>query len=360
MHIHHHRKRSLRSWKGIVKSNFYLSLFTLSLFIFSCCTGKTKPSASADTLALAPAPAFVADTAMAYITAQCDFGPRVPGSAPHEACGDWIVAKFQELGANVSQQRTQLSGYDGKSLPCRNILASVNPDANDRVLVTAHWDSRAWADNDPDAANHHTPVPAANDGASGVAVMLEMARAMQQQPLAFGIDFVCFDVEDQGTPQWAEAAMTDEELEADNNAGGFWCLGSRYWAEQAYGSGYTARYAVNLDMVGGRGTRFEMERYSLQFARPLVDLVWHLAGQLGYGDFFPLRRGGYVMDDHVMVSQLAHVAAIDIIAHADDSRSSFGSTWHTLDDTPENIDPAVLKAVGQTLLQLLYNDNERP
>lgn len=323
--------------------------------IFSSCKGHSKKADGPDTIAIAPAPEFVADSAMSYIKAQCEFGARVPGSAAHEACGNWIVAKFKELGATVGEQRTELRGYDGQLMPCRNISASVGPEQTDRILITAHWDSRAWADNDADAANHRQPVMAANDGASGVAVMLELARAMTTQELNYGVDFVCFDLEDQGTPQWAEPEEADAEL-ADE--GDYWCLGSRYWAEQAYATGYSARYAINLDMVGGRGARFEMEGFSVYYASPLVNMVWHLAEQLGYGDYFPIRKAGYVTDDHVPVNQLARIPAIDIIPHQNDGDSSFGPTWHTVNDTPENIDPAVLKAVGQTLLQLLYNDNE--
>lgn len=326
----------------------HLSLISL---LASCTGRRTSRSTSADTIALAPAPTFSADSALAFIEAQCAFGPRVPGSTAHEACGDWIAAKFTALGATVSQQHTQVTGYDGRPLPCRNIMASMNPEATDRVLITAHWDSRAWADNDRDDANHHTPVSAANDGASGVAVMLEMARVLPQQPLVCGVDFVCFDVEDQGTPQWAE---TDDDEQQS-----FWCLGSRYWANEAYANGYSARYAINLDMVGGRGARFEMEGFSCQFASPLVNMVWHLADQMGFGEYFPLRKGGYVTDDHVSVSQLARIPSIDIVPHVSDGHSSFGPTWHTVSDTPENIDPAVLKAVGQTILQLLYNDNKK-
>ncbi len=321
------------------------------LLMMASCGRSTKRGTEAlDTIALAPTPVFVADSAMAYIVTQCAFGPRVPGSPAHEACGNWIASRFTALGTTVSEQRTQLAGYDGQLLPCRNIMASYQPQATDRVLITAHWDSRAWADNDRDSKNHHTPVPAANDGASGVAVMLEMARVLPQLPLDCGVDFVCFDLEDQGTPQWAE----DDDVE-DN----FWCLGSRYWANEAYATGYTARYAINLDMVGGKGARFEIEKFSQQFAAPLVNMVWHLAAQLGYGDYFPLREGGYVTDDHLSVSQLARIPAIDIVPHSNHGRSSFGPTWHTIADTPENIDPAVLKAVGQTLLQLIYNDNQK-
>lgn len=324
-----------------------------SLLFLSSCTGRSRQSSTTtDTIALAPAPTFVADSAMHYVRQQCTYGPRVPGSAAHEACGDWIFQTFNDLGTTVTEQRTQVMGYDGQTMPCRNIVASLNPDATDRIIISAHWDSRAWADNDRNKTNHHKPVAAANDGASGVAVMMEMARAMQTVPLSFGVDFVCFDVEDQGTPQWAEPSEDEEEETAD-----YWCLGSRYWAKEAYATGYTARYAINLDMVGGRDARFEMEGFSRQFAMPLVNMVWHLANQMGYGDFFPLREGGYVTDDHVPVNQMAHIPAIDIVPHVSGARSSFGETWHTTEDTPQNINPAALKAVGQTLLQLIYNDN---
>lgn len=322
--------------------------FTATAFLSSC-IGQTKRAGNSDTIALAQAPVFMADSAFAYIEAQCAFGPRVPGSAAHEACGDWIVRQFQSFGAEVSELKTTVIGFDGQPMPCRNIQARMNPEAANRVLITAHWDSRAWADNDPDEQLHRTPVAAANDGASGVAVMMEVARLVQQTGLSYGIDFVCFDVEDQGTPDWAETSGDDED--------GYWCLGSRYWAEQAYAVGYRARYGVNLDMVGGRGARFAMEGFSRRYAQQIVTVFWQLAHQLGFGDYFVHRESGYVTDDHLPVNQIAHIPCMDIIPHTKGARSSFGDSWHTVSDTPENIDPAVLRAVGQTLVQLLYNDN---
>ena len=338
----------MRSKLYIIHYPLYIAIASLLLL---SCTGRTKPSATADTIALAPAPAFVADSAMAYVVAQCDFGARVPGSAAHDACGDWIAKKFASFGAEVSELRTTLKGYDGQPLPCRNIQARLNPDATDRILITAHWDSRAWADNDRTPANRHTPVLAANDGASGVAVMLEMARLISETGLNYGVDFVCFDLEDQGTPQWAE-----DNGEGDEETG-FWCLGSNYWAEQAFAVGYRSRFAINLDMVGGRDSRFLMEGFSKRYGQTLVNMIWHLAEQLGFGTYFPLRSSGYVTDDHLPINRIAGIPAIDIIPNIDSPRSSFGPTWHTIDDTPENIDPEVMRAVGQTLLQLIYNDN---
>lgn len=252
------------------------------------------------------------------------------------------------MGCDVAEQVARVTAWDGASLPCRNIIASANPQAGNRILLCAHWDTRPWADNDPDQANHRTPILGANDGASGVAVMMEIARLVQQQPLqGVGVDFVCFDAEDMGTPQWAESG---------NETSGTWCLGSKVWAEQAALNGYRPRYGILLDMVGGRGSSFSKELVSMHFASHVVNKVWTLASDLGYGQFFASREGGMLVDDHVNVNTLAGIPCIDIVPHFEDGPSSFGPTWHTVSDNPDNIDPNVLEAVGQTVLQLLYNE----
>ncbi len=326
------------------------SVFILILMstTFISCGGQTeRRKSSTDTIALASCPSFVADSAFRYIQEQCDFGPRVPGTPAAEACGDYIVAEFRRFGAIVREQRIEVTAYDGKRLPSRNITASVNPECAERILFCAHWDSRPWADNDPDPKKHHTPVPAANDGASGVAVMMELCRQIQQNPVKIGVDFVCFDAEDMGTPDWAE----NSDDRADT-----WCLGSLEWAREARAMGYRARYGVLLDMVGGRGSTFSREAVSRQYADPVVDVIWRLARQLGYGHYFPMQDGGALIDDHVNVNRIARIPCIDIVPYFKYGPSSFGPTWHTVSDTPENIDPHVLEAVGQTLTQLLYNE----
>lgn len=320
---------------------------TFLLFIFTACNNKTRKADGADTIAMVPCPQFIADNALHNIRQQCEIGPRVPGTEEWRKCGDSIVTWFSSLGLNVEEQQTTVQLYDGSSIPCRNIIAHLNPDNNDRILLCAHWDSRPWADNDPDENNHHTPVPAANDGASGVAMMLELARILSSaDSIRTGIDFVCFDAEDCGSPQWY-----DGPHKADS-----WCLGSQYWSRQAAENRYQARFGILFDMVGGRGSTFSREGYSMQYAMPVVELLWHIAQQLGYGNYFPIRDGGYITDDHVSVNQIAQVPCIDIVPYHTDGPSSFGPTWHTLADTPDNIDPNVLKAVGQSVLQLIYND----
>ena len=297
-------------------------------------------------------PSFNADSAYAFTKAQCDFGPRDMNSRGHDLCGEWIVSKFKEYGCKVTTQTATLAGYDGTKLRSRNIMASINPEATTRILLCAHWDSRPWADNDPDSANWRKPILAANDAASGVAVMLELARIIgkSKDEKAFnkqlGIDFVCFDAEDWGTPQWADVADN-----ADS-----WALGAQYWSKNLP-QGYEARYGILLDMVGGVGARFYREGMSMQYAPEIVKKVWRAAREVGFGSYFPKEDGGVITDDHVPVNQFAKIPTIDIIPYyADCQQSSFGPTWHTLADNMENIDKNTLKAVGQTLVQVIYRE----
>ena len=297
-------------------------------------------------------PSFNADSAYAFTKAQCDFGPRDMNSRGHDLCGEWIVSKFKEYGCKVTTQTATLVGYDGTKLRSRNIMASINPEATTRILLCAHWDSRPWADNDPDSANWRKPILAANDAASGVAVMLELARIIgkSKDEKAFnkqlGIDFVCFDAEDWGTPQWADVAD-----DADS-----WALGAQYWSKNLP-QGYEARYGILLDMVGGVGAKFYREGMSMQYAPEIVKKVWRAAREVGFGSYFPKEDSGVITDDHVPVNQFAKIPTIDIIPYyADCQQSSFGPTWHTLADNMENIDKNTLKAVGQTLVQVIYKE----
>jgi len=287
-------------------------------------------------------PAFQADSAMAYVKAQCDFGPRTMNSPQHEACGEWIAEKFRQFGATVALQKGTANLYDGTPVSMTNIIASYNPDAEKRILICAHWDSRPWADHDGDEALHHTPIDGANDGASGVGVMLEMARIMQQQMPKVGVDFVCFDAEDCGTPEWAEQ---------DDNSERTWCLGSQHYAAN-FDAANKPAFAILLDMVGGANTHFQQEGFSANYAQWLVAKVWAKAHLLGFGDYFLYEQGGYVTDDHLPLLQ-AGITAIDIIG-SDRDDGHFCKTWHTTSDTAENIDQNILRAVGQTVLEVIY------
>lgn len=292
-------------------------------------------------------PSFNPDSAYYFTQAQCDFGPRAMNTDGHERCLGWIVNQFKKYGCDVTTQQADLTGYDGTILKSTNIIARHNPEQTTRVMLCAHWDSRPWADNDPDSANWHKPILAANDAASGVAVMLEIARLLQQNDsLPLGVDFICFDAEDWGTPQWS-----DVQSEGDT-----WALGAQYFA-QNLPDGYEVRYGILLDMVGGQGAKFFQEGFSKRYANAIVKKVWRAARQAGYGSFFPKRDGGHITDDHLPLNQKANIPTIDIIpCYPDCQQSSFGPTWHTMDDDMAHIDRSTLKAVGQTLIQVLFTE----
>ena len=327
---------------------FYLFTFLL----LSCASRKQTTE---DTSSLQPlGPAFNADSAYAFCEAQCAFGPRVMNSSAHDQCEQWIVSKFQSYGLSVTTQKTTLKGYDGTPLHATNIVASYRPELTERILLCAHWDSRPWADNDPDPANHRTPVLAANDGASGVAVMLEIARLLSLQLKddslqmnRIGVDFVCFDAEDWGVPQWSDATDTGDS----------WALGAQYWAAHPHIEGYKARFGILLDMVGGEGAQFYQEGMSMQYASAVVTKVWRAAQVVGFGSLFPMQKGGYITDDHLPVNTVAHIPCIDIIPYYPDcAQSSFGPTWHTVSDDMSHISRNTLQAVGQTIIQVLFSE----
>lgn len=293
-------------------------------------------------------PVFNADSAYSYCEAQCAFGPRTMNSEAHEACGKWIAEKFASFGMAVSTQKADLKGFDGTILKSTNIIASFKPELTNRILLCAHWDSRPWADNDPDEANHKKPVMAANDGASGVAVMLEVARLLPDS-LGIGVDFICFDAEDWGIPQWSDA-------EEDGNS---WALGAQYWAANPHQQDYKANFGILLDMVGGQGATFYQEGMSVRYARHIVEKVWRAAQVVGFGSMFPMQTGGNITDDHIPVNQVAKIPTIDIIPHYPTcEQSTFGPTWHTVNDDMAHIDKNTLQAVGQTLIQVLFSSNE--
>lgn len=291
-------------------------------------------------------PDFNADSAYIYLQEQCDFGPRTMNSVAHDKCEKWIIQKFEQYGCKVTTQKATLNGYDGTPLRSTNIMASYNPKATTRIMFCAHWDCRPWADNDPDSTNWHKPIVAANDAASGVGVMIELARILKGSGLELGVDFICFDAEDYGTPQWFEG----------EDPGDTWALGAQYFANNLP-EGYAPRYGILLDMVGGVGTKFYREGMSMQYAPAIVKKVWNAARQVGYGSYFPKDDGGMITDDHIPVNQTANIPCIDVIPYYPDcAQSSFGPTWHTIADNMDNIDKNTLKAVGQTMVQVLFTE----
>lgn len=275
---------------------------------------------------------FDADSCYEYVGRQVAFGPRVPNSEAHRLCGDWLVAELRRHGAEVLEQTAVLEAFDGSKLNARNILGKYNPAAKERVLLVAHWDCRPWADADPDEANHGKPVDGANDGASGVGVLLEIARQLKDSNPARGVDILFVDAEDYGS-------RNDDDS---------WALGARYFVEHMPGD-YVPSEVVLLDMVGGANARFHREYFSQENAPELADAVWSMAAASGFGEYFPNAAGGGVTDDHLQFINHG-IPAIDIIEFNPATQSGFNPRWHTVNDTMEGIDRRTLKAVGQTVL----------
>lgn len=324
----------------------YVLFLFLTLSVIVSCGNKTpkKPSFEAYQQV---SPDFNADSAYLFVKDQVDFGPRVPNTKEHIDCGNYLVDQLTRFGGQVTEQKIVLKAYDATKLNARNIIASFGVDKKDRILLFAHWDSRPFADQDADENNFQKAILGADDGASGVGVLLEVARSMQQKEPAVGVDIIFFDAEDYGTP-----SFVDNSPEGD-----WWALGTQYWAKNPHIKNYTARFGILLDMVGGKDATFYREIVSKRYAAHIIEKVWSTASQLGYGKYFIKKDGGGVTDDHVYVNQYRHIPSIDIIHYSINAdEEGFPSYWHTLNDTMENIDRETLKAVGQTILEVIYKE----
>lgn len=312
----------------------------VSLLSFSCHSNQSGQQSAGNEVPAATAAAvghFDADSAYAYVQKQVDFGPRIPNTPAHDACANWMISVLRPLADSLTVQKTTVSTH-GHSYGCTNIIAHFKPQATSRVLVLAHWDTRAFADGD--SATLHEHFDGADDGASGVGVLVEIARQLHSQPPAVGVDLLCTDVEDAG-------------LEGDDNS---WGLGTQYWSEQAKTRGYHAMYGILLDMVGGKGSHFYREGLTKQFAGPQSTMVWNTGNRIGYSDYFIYTDLGDVSitDDHAFVNKITGIPTLDIIALQ--GNGDFMPWHHTVNDNMKIIDKNTLKAVGQTVLQVLYTN----
>ena len=288
-------------------------------------------------------PDFNADSAYHYVKQQLDFGPRVPGSEAHARCVDYFIDFFNAKADTVYIQDFRTRLYNGNGIDGKNIIASFNPQAKKRILLAAHYDSRPFADHDPDENNWNTPIDGANDGASGVGVLMEIARLLKDNPTKAGVDIILFDLEDYGAPAY-ENVMTNDD----------WALGSQYWAKNPHIYNYRAYFGILLDMVGAPNPRFPKEYYSQQFAPSLSNDVWSVARDLGYSDYFINELGHPINDDHIYVNLIAKIPMIDIIHLEDNEDSSFYPYWHTLKDNIEQIDSKTLGIVGDVVVNVIY------
>lgn len=322
----------------------------MSLMLFACGQQNAKNNNATTVTASKPAattnvPEFNADSAYTYVEKQVAFGPRVPNSEAHKACANYLADELKRFGAKTFVQEANLTAYDGTRLCCYNIIGSYNPDMDNRVLLFAHWDSRPYSDHDPDPANHRKPLDGADDGASGVGALLEIARQLQTKNPGIGVDIIFFDAEDYGTPEFVDDYKPDT-----------WCLGTQFWTRNTHVPNYRAKYGILLDMVGGRSATFFKEYQSVRAAAPIVEMVWSAARNLGYGKYFINADGGAVTDDHQYVISGLGIPCIDIINYDPDSEKGFPDYWHTQRDNMSNIDRETLKAVGQTVLHVIYNE----
>ena len=304
----------------------------------------TQGTSSEPSRAERTVPTFQADSAYSYVEQQCAFGPRVPGTEAQMQCAQWLADELRRHGATVTVQEGEMKSYDGKTLPVRNVTGSFCPDAPMRVLLMSHWDSRPVSDNDPDPSSRHQPVMAANDGASGVGVLLELARLCEEQLPQVGIDIFLTDVEDYGAPDDWEGPHDEK----------WWAMGTQLWCRQKAQEGYRAQYGILLDMVGSGDATFYREYYSDRYASQYVDEIWQAAARLGYSQLFIDQQGGGVTDDHVFVNRMLHVPTVDIIDYRMGDDGGFCPEWHTTHDTMDHISRETLGKVGRTLVSLLW------
>lgn len=317
-----------------------------SVFV-SCKFNQKTPKQTNENQTVVQTPDFNADSAYAYVEMQTSFGPRVPNTAAHQKGADYLSSKLDEYADTMIVQEFQARAYDGSLLNGKNIIGIFNPGLKKRVFLSAHWDSRPFADQDPNADNHHKAIDGANDGASGVGVLIEIARQMKIQKPDIGIDIILFDLEDYGIPEFAKRTADSESS---------WALGSQYWSLNPHYLNYNAQYGILLDMVGAKNAVFRMEYFSMYYAPQIVKKVWKIAASAGYGDYFLLEDGSSVLDDHYFINRDAKIPTIDIIQHDNKTESGFYEHWHTIKDNLDAIDKQSLKAVGQVVVEVIYRE----
>lgn len=292
-------------------------------------------------------PGFNRDSAYFFVNKQVEFGPRVPNSKSHRNAGDYLVNKFREFGGQVMVQEFSAPTYEGQSLQLRNIIASFYPKKQKRILLAAHWDTRPFADKDAD--NQNGPMDGANDGASGVGVLLEMARLIgKDSSVSVGVDFILFDGED-----WGEPENIQGQVPVPQGWDTWWCLGSQYWSKNKHKANYSAYYGILLDMVGAKRSQFFREGASLQYAPKIVSKIWDTAARLGYSDYFVKQNAGAITDDHIYVNEWAKIPMVDIV-HYQAGVGYFGDYHHSQKDNINIISKETLEVVGSTLMHVIY------
>ncbi|SMG43588.1 Peptidase family M28 [Marivirga sericea] len=327
----------------------FISILFIVLLTISCDSSKEKKNELSEETEKKDlqVPSFSGAIAYQFVQTQVDFGPRVPNTDPHSKTAQYLISQLETFGANVKTQKFEADTYDGEVWNLTNIIGSIQPEKTKRILLAAHWDTRKIADKDTERKDE--PIDGANDGASGVGVILEVVKAIQnaEHKPNVGIDIIFFDGEDNGEPQG---------LSGRDPSKTWWCLGSQYWSQNKHIPGYSAYYGILLDMVGGVNAQFHKEGYSMKYAPSIVEKVWNTADQIGYGRYFINNNVASITDDHYFVNEFGKIPMIDIIAHEPTSGDFFPDFHHTHKDNMDIISQETLKAVGQTLLQVIYEE----
>ncbi len=333
---------------NVKKSIWIISLVAGIACLLSAC-GKKQ--------AVATRPSFSSDSAYAYIERQMAFGPRVPNSNAHMQCAVWLIEQLKAFGAEVELQKGFMPDYKGDNQQIYNIIGHFTPVQRDssahtsaRILLGAHYDTRPWCDEEEDYSERFYNVPGANDGASGVGVLLEVARQLGQRMsvsdsgLSAPVDIIFFDCEDMGTPRVYTGAEREDT----------WCLGSQLWATNyAKNSAAVYSYGIILDMVGAPDAVFPLEMYSTQYASNYQHQIWRAAEQLGYGAMFSKQQSYPITDDHYYINYIAGIPCVDVIHYDIRNATGFPHWWHTRNDNMDNISKSTLQAVGEVVMSLL-------
>ncbi|MCB0649784.1 MAG: M28 family peptidase [Saprospiraceae bacterium] len=336
---------SKRNFPGVT---VLLMAFLLTL-VMGCKNDKSEDKPDTPTVEKPPVkvPPFNRDSAYTFVQRQVDFGPRVMGSKGHEDCKNWIIGKMRSYGMEITEQNFEAAVYTGDKFPATNIIAKYKPDNTNRIVLAAHWDTRHIADSDLSTRDQDKPILGADDGGSGVGVLIELARQFSIDGPDMGVDFVFLDAEDYGDS--TDPEPTEEaEIEKRQNS---WAIGAQYYAHNF--SGIRPKYGILLDMVGSAGATFHKEDVSMHFAPGLVNGIWSTAIKMGYGTYFINKQEGFAFDDHYFINTIANIPMVDIINMKD---KKFGAHWHTHDDNMKVIDRNTLRAVGQVLLAVVYRD----
>ena len=286
-------------------------------------------------------PPFNADSCFAYLEQQVDFGYRYMNTEAHENCKSWLIQKLQSFDFAVIPQAFEATSYNGLTLSGTNIIGRYRPEVQERILLCAHYDTRHIADKD--SLDTEKPIFGADDGASGVAVILEIARQIKENPIPMGVDVIFFDAEDYGADQPGNDYS--------------WGLGSQYWSKNIHEENYQVKYGILLDMVGAQGATFPKEGFSRQSAEEQVEKIWRLAKAMRYHQYFVNRNAGFYTDDHRFIVENTAIPMIDIINIKESG--AFGPHHHTHADDLDIIDKQTLRAAGQVVLATLYKESNK-